>query len=101
MYGEIRINTDEVLQTATEVENLNKQLQEELKNSEKIIKNLSNVYEGEAATATISAYEEFANKYFQDYYDVIDQYVKFLRNSVVENYEETETVNKSLADGFK
>jgi hypothetical protein len=32
---------------------------------------------------------------------VLDQYVRFLRNNVVINYEETEQVNTQLADAFK
>ena len=36
-----------------------------------------------------------------NYHDVIDQYVKFLRENVAQGYFETETSNTSLADSFK
>ena len=101
MAGEIKISVDQVSQIATTLENLNKRLKEQLENSHEIITNLTNIWEGEAATATVEAYTSFANKHFQNYYDVIDSYVKFLRSNVVEGYTETETANTTLADAFK
>ena len=97
----IKVNTDLVVQTAGNIENLNKKLKEQLTECQTTIKNLSNVWEGEAATATISSFDEFAAKYFQNYYDIIDQYVKFLRSEVAEGYNVVETTNTSLADAFK
>jgi hypothetical protein len=47
-----------------------------------------------------AAYDSFASKYFQSYYDILDQYVKFLRTNVAEQYDETETDNVTLADQF-
>ena len=82
----IRVNTDQVAQIATNIENLNKRLTEELTNSKAIIDNLSKIFQGEAAEATISNYDEFAAKYFQKYEDVITQYVNFLRVNVESGY---------------
>ena len=50
---------------------------------------------------TISAYDTFATNYFQTYYDIIDAYVKFLRQNVSTDYQATETANTNLADAFK
>ena len=97
----IRVSTDQVAQIATNIENLNKRLTEELTNSKATVDQLANVWEGEAAQATISAFYEFAAKYFQNYDDVITQYVQFLRTNVEQGYFETETQNISLADAFK
>lgn len=97
----VRVNTDQVAQIATNLENLNKRLTEELANSKQIIDQLSNVWSGEAAQATISSYNEFAAKYFQNYEDTITQYVSFLRTNVEQGYFETETQNIGLADAFK
>lgn len=83
------------------IENLNGQLKEELNNAKSTIKGLSTSWEGEAANAVISSFDEFSDKYFQSYYDIIDNYVKFLRNTVVQGYETTESTNTSLADQFK
>lgn len=101
MAGEIKISVDQVSQIATTLENLNGRLQEQLQTSQETINNLTNIWEGEAASATVEAYNSFATKHFQNYYDVIDSYVKFLRNNVVQGYTETETTNTTLADAFK
>lgn len=97
----IRVNTDQVAQIASNIEGLNKKLTEELTNSKATIDQLSNVWEGEAAQATISSFDEFAAKYFQNYEDVITQYVQFLRNNIEKGYFDTETQNIGLADAFK
>ncbi len=101
MAGQIKVNTDQVGQIATTIEGLNKDLKESLENSKKIVNDLGNTWEGEASQATISSFNEFANKYFQNYYDIIDNYVKFLRTNVDAGYFETETVNTNLSDAFK
>lgn len=101
MAGEIKVSTDQVNQIAGTVEKLNIKLKEQLEECQKTIQNLSTYFEGEAATATISSFDEFAAKYFQDYYDVIDQYVKFLRTNVAEGYFETEVHNETLAESIK
>jgi WXG100 family type VII secretion target len=97
----IRISTDQVTQIADNIEKLNKRLTEELGNSKATIDQLGNVWEGEAAQATISSFDEFAAKFFQNYEDVITQYVQFLRTNVAQGYFDTETKNIGLADAFK
>jgi WXG100 family type VII secretion target len=101
MAGQIRVNTDQVAQIASDIDALNKKLDEELKASQSTIKALSSTWEGEASEATISAFDSFANKYFQSYFDIIDGYVKFLRTNVDAGYFDTETSNVSLSDSFK
>lgn len=101
MAGQIRVNTDQVAQIATSLETLNKRLSEELTTSKATIDGLASTWEGEAAQETIASFGEFATKYFQNYEDVITQYVKFLRTNVEQGYFETETANASLADAFK
>ena len=97
----IRVNTDQVAQIATNIENLNKRLTEELNNSKATVDQLANVWEGEASQATISSFDEFAAKYFQNYEDIITQYVQFLRTNIEQGYFDTETQNIGLADAFK
>ena len=97
----IRVNTDQVAQIATNLENLNKRLAEELTNSKTALDGLASVWEGDAAQATISSFDEFAGKFFQNYEEVIEQYVKFLRVNVEQGYFDTETQNIGLADAFK
>lgn len=97
----IRVNTDQVAQIASSLEALNKKLTEELTNSKATIDQLANIWEGEASQATISSFDEFATKYFQNYEDIITQYVQFLRTNVEQGYFDTETQNIGLADAFK
>ena len=63
----VRVSTDQVAQIASSIEALNKRLTAELKSSKSTVAGLSAVWEGEAASATIGAFNEFAEKYFQKY----------------------------------
>lgn len=97
----IRINTDEVSQVATNIEQINKKLFETLENGMQEIEKLGNTWSGEAYQETAASFGAFATKYFQTYKDVIDQYVSFLRKNVEQGYFDTETKNTSLAESFK
>ena len=97
----VRVNTDQVSQIASNLERLNKRLTEELTNSKATVDALASIWEGEAAQTTIQAFDDFAAKYFQNYEDTITQYVQFLRTNVEQGYFETETANTGLADAFK
>ena len=101
MAGELRLSTDQVAEIATKIEKLNNTLLEKLQESQSTIKNLSNVWESEAARSTIEAYDSFAGKYFQNYSDVIKNYITFLRVNVVQGYIDVENANVALADNFK
>lgn len=97
----LTLDTEQVLAIASQIENDNRQLQQLLNDSKSSVDSLSSYWTGKASDETRSSYETFANKFFQTYYDVLDQYVKFLRNNVSAQYEQTEQVNTSLADAFK
>ncbi len=100
MAGTIKISTDQVELIAATIENLNTKLNETLQESQTTVQSLNSTWTGEAATATISAYNRFADTYFQSYYDVIRSYVTFLRQNVSADYQTTETGNISLAEAF-
>ena len=97
----VRVSTDQVAQIASAIEALNKQLTAELKHSKSTVAGLAAVWEGEAASATISSFNEFAEKYFQKYEDVITQYVVFLRQNVDKGYFETEAANVKLSEHYR
>ncbi len=97
----IRINTDEVSQIASNIDGVNKKLCEVLENSMREIDSLGKSWSGEAYERVQESYRSFAQKYFQTYKDVIDQYVAFLRTNVEQGYFDTETTNISLAESFK
>ena len=99
--SQITLDTAQVLAIASQIEGDNKQLKELLDTSKATIDSLSASWTGAAAEESRSAYTAFANKFVQTYYDVLDQYVKFLRRNVAEQYEETEQANVRLADAFR
>lgn len=98
---QITLDSDQVLAIASQIESDNQELQQLLNDSKSTVDSLSSYWSGQAAEETRSAYETFAGKFFQTYYDVLDQYVKFLRNNVAAQYEQTEQVNTRLSDAFK
>lgn len=97
----IKIDTDQVVQIANNLSQLNDDLQAKLEEVKNAIINLETVWTGEAATATKDAINEFATEYFQSYHDLINEYVEFLKTNVAEGYEQTENTNITLADSFK
>lgn len=98
---QITLDTEQVMSIASQIETDNSQLKELLNNTKATIDSLSSTWTGQASDETRTSYEGFANKFFQQYYDIIDQYVKFLRNNVSAQYTETENVNVKLSDAFK
>lgn len=98
---QITLDTEQVLAIASQLEADNNQLKELLTNTKATIDSLASTWTGQAAEETRTSYEGFANKFFQQYYDVIDQYVKFLRSNVSAQYNEVETLNTKLGDAFK
>ena len=101
MSTQITIDSEQVLAIASQIESDNQQLQTLLNDSKATIDNLSSVWTGKAAEDTRASYDEFAGKFFQTYYDILEQYVKFLRTNVSAQYEQTEQTNVQLADAFK
>jgi len=101
MDPKMTLDTEQVLSIASEIENDNNELLRLLNESKATIEGLSASWTGKASDETRSAYDSFANEYFQSYHDILDQYVKFLRSNVAENYELTETANVQLADAFR
>ena len=101
MAEQITIDSEQVLGIATQIENDNQQLQQMLNDSKAAVDSLSSYWNGSAAEETRASYDSFAGKFFQSYFDVLNQYVKFLRTNVAAQYEQTEQVNTQLADAFK
>lgn len=94
------LDSEQVNNIATSIESDNKKLKELLDDSKTEIDKLATYWEGDASDATRAAYDAFATKYFQVYYDVLNQYVTFLRTNVADQYESTEKTNVSLAEQF-
>lgn len=101
MSTRITIDSEQVLGIATQIESDNQQLQQLLNDSKTTLDNLASIWTGQAAEQTRSSYNTFSTQYFQSYFDVLDQYVKFLRTNVAQQYTEVETLNTQLSDAFK
>lgn len=101
MAGQMKLNSDQIIQIANNLDALNNKLRDELNNSKATVDGLSSVWTGEAANATKDAYNEFATKFFESYYDIINQYVNFLKVNAAGGGENVEASNISLAQNFK
>lgn len=97
----ITVNTDQVSEIATEMEALNQRLTDELEKSRALFNNMSSFWSGEAYDTARQSYNDFSNKFFGVYSEVIENYVKFLRTNVSQGYFDVETVNTSLSEEFK
>ena len=97
----ITFDANEVLAIASRIESDNQQLRELLNDSKATVDSLASYWTGKAADETRASYESFAGKFFQQYQDILNQYVVFLRRNVAEQYTETENINTQLADVFK
>ena len=93
-----KIDTAAIESAAATIANINNQLMETLSSSRATVQSLSSVWSGQAADATISAYNAFETKYSQQYREMLDQYSKFLKNVAAAGYQETESLGAKLAD---
>ena len=96
----MRIDTDQIGATAQEIKTLNEDIKTLLEKTKTTVSSLENSWKGEAATSSIEAYRTFSEKYFQSYYDVINQYVVFLDKNVKEGYQETERANINISKRY-
>ena len=101
MSSRIVLDADQVLGIASQIESDNTQLQNLLTESKVALDSLASSWTGTAAEQTRASYATFAGKYFETYFDTLNNYVKFLRANVAEQYTTTETDNARLADSFK
>ena len=86
----LKIDTQTIRSTAGTIAAQNERLFETLTASQSTVQSLSSVWTGAASEATISAYDSFAANYFENYREMLDQYVKFLNNVAGAGYEQTE-----------
>ena len=94
----LNINTGAIRSTASKIAMENKHLEETLLSCQQTVHSLTNTWSGAAADATIAAFDSFASKYFSQYKELLDQYVRFLNNVAGEGYEETEQQVTRKAD---
>lgn len=97
MSGIMKITPEQVMSYASTIRSLNGQLAEILSSSKAQITSLQGSWTGEAAEATIGAFNSFANKYFTNYQAMINRYAEFLEKNVAESYTQTQKINADIA----
>ena len=98
MAGMMKISPEEVMSIAGTLRNLNSQLEETLDTTKQQVNGLSGSWTGAAADATINAFNGFSAKYFSNYKDLINQYIKFLEQNVAGSYTELEKAQLKLTE---
>lgn len=99
--GKLKINTDAAVTAAGNIKHYNIQIRDGFPNVQTAITQLDHSWEGSAATAVISKFNEIKSKFFDARYNTLDNYVNFILQQVGEGYTQTENTNVSLADQFK
>lgn len=101
MATSIKINTDSVVNAAANIKTINGQIRDRFPDVQTAMNRLDGSWDGSAATSAMRKFNEIKNNYPSARYTVLDNYVNFLLQQVGQGYNETEEVNKSLADAFK
>lgn len=96
----IRINTSSIGETAATIESLNRALAETLENSQADVRSLQGVWTGAAADAAVQAYNSFASKYFEEYQQMLQDYVNYLRSPAVEGWTAAEKENTEIGQNI-
>ena len=101
--GTIHINTENVRTTVTTLTSLNNGMETDFETVKNTMSSLEGCWEGAASNKAISAF----NKLKSDFWGgngrkvIMQNYIKFLSESVALDYEITEQTNTSLSDLFK
>lgn len=97
----IIVDTEKVKATANSIANYNNKIRDDFSSVESAIKSLDSSWNSNAASSGIGAFHDIKNAYHEERYSVVNNFVTFLHKQVDPNYNQTETMNKSLADAFK
>lgn len=99
MDNNIKITSVEVSNTASQMRNLNAQLDDVLKNISNMMNDLSSVWESTGAETIISKFRTFANRFVSES-ETIENYCKFL-DLTVQSYDSLESTITANASNFK
>lgn len=90
MAGNLKINTSAIQNVANNIASQNAELYNSLEQSRIRMKSLSGIWTGKGGQAMIGAYSSFADKYFESYYQMLQEYVTFLQDVSAKRYERAE-----------
>lgn len=99
--GDLSVDITRVLEIATELQNLNQQINDGLTKLCEEVNDLGRTWQGNASQQTISQFMAKTKQYNEDRNNVVENVANFLKVCVGEGYEQTEKVNTSLADEFR
>lgn len=98
MAGLIKVDYGKFEQRATTLSKQNQTLLDELHTIKELINSLAGGWESNSAVEIREKITAMEPR-FEDYYNVVDNYVKFIRNTA-QAYEATEKTNTSNAEQF-
>jgi WXG100 family type VII secretion target len=99
MADGIKISSQVLMDTAGEIDTINKALDEKLANINKNMQDLESTWKSDAASDIRAAMNALKPR-FEEYKSVVKSYADFLRNTA-QNYENTESTVQSNASAFK
>lgn len=97
----LKIDTEAVKGTAKTIKKNNDLIKNGFVSVRNAITKLDSSWESPASGVVIGKFNDIDNKYTENRYTVMNNYVNFLYQQIQEGYESTEQTNKSLADAFK
>ncbi|CEG28523.1 WXG100 family type VII secretion target [Bacillus sp. B-jedd] len=97
----IKVDTARVSAAATVISKYNKKIRDDFSRVEYSIKALDREWVGKASTEAVRSFQELKDEYCDARYEVINNYVKFLKVQIDAGYEMVEKNNEYLADLFK
>lgn len=99
MAGEINVSTQKLETGAKDIRTKNEKMRGQLDTIREKMHTLNGSWESEAATATMKKFDAMAEKYFESYSNVLNQYAEALETAA-SNYETKENTLTSNANMF-
>lgn len=101
MSDKIKIDSQSVISLANEMQSINLAIDREYRETMKCFLNMFISWGGKASDSSREVYQTIEKAFSQSRYAVMNNYVRFLKSSVAEGYENVEKVNTGLAENFK
>ena len=98
---DIFVSTSAVLDTAIQIDTINKNISKDLIYVDSAIKTLQSHWEGTASKECVDRYNYLKNNFSDARFSVVDAMVSFMKKQVVQGYEATEQVASNAAEAFK
>lgn len=97
----IKIDTMAVRNAAEKVSRLNRNINYSLDELIRRVSSLNGSWDGSGSENALATFSRMRSDYYQNRYDQVDNFVRFMMNNVAGGYESAENNNISLSDAFK